>query len=492
MIIGGANVQDGRTFEADVCIVGSGAAGLTLALDLARRGASVILVESGGMVFQKQSNDLLDIELGGQSTPALIAGTRERFFGGTTNHWGGVCRTFDDFEFEPHPWVPNSGWPFGLDALDPYYTAAAALLGLPEVRRTYDPEALGVADRPALVRPTERDLQAAIWRRVPLERVRMGPWRKDEVSSNPKIQCVVHTTIAQIHPGPSGEKITSMEGRTFSGRTLHFRARDYVLCTGAVENARLLLASDAVVPHGLGNEHDLVGRYFMDHPANVLGQLLLTDPDAPASQEEHLAENELVGWTTTPAARRAHKLQGFMSWVFPRRPPEKLPYELAIRELVQPLGQRQKPSSSRYLNIVINWEQSPNPLSRVTLSPKLDALGIRKPHLHWAVTAEDLASAKKSCELFSVAVARAGLGRVHLEEVAGPVITMGGGHQMGTTRMSIAPKDGVTDVNGRVHSLDNLFVGGSSLFPTGGWQHPTFSIVALALRQADFLSSRHR
>lgn len=492
MIIGGASVKDGQIFEADVCVVGSGAAGITLALDLAQRGISVILVESGGMVFQKRSHELLDIELGGQSTERLVEGTRERFFGGTTNHWGGVSRPFDAFEFDHHEWVPNSGWPFARAELDPYYESAARLLGLPEVKRSYDPHALGVADRPSLVRESESAIETTIWRRVPLEHVRIGQWRKDEVKKSPLIQCVVNTTIAEIHPGKPGDRVASLEGRAFGGNKLHFRANDYVLCTGAVENARLLLVSDSAFPKGLGNEHDVVGRYFMDHPANVLGQLLLSDPSAELSQEEFLAAKELIGWTTTDAARQELQLQGFMSWVFPKRPPNQLPYELAIREFIAPLEQRRTPSSSRYMDIVVNWEQSPNPRSRVMLSKNVDKLGIRKPHLHWEVTPEDLSSAQKSGELLSMAVARSGLGRFHLEDVTGPVITMGGGHQMGTTRMSIDPKEGVTDVNGRVHSLENLFIGGSSLFPTGGWQHPTFTIIALALRQAEFLSSRTR
>ncbi len=495
MITDGSDVKDGTTLEADVCVVGAGAAGLTLALDLARQGLEVVLIESGGLQREERSHELLDIELSGRSTKSLVQYTRERFFGGTTNHWGGEIRTFGAFEFEPHTWVPNSGWPITRSDIDPYYILAAKLLGLPEVDRPYDAATLGFGDHPRLVSESETVVEAQQWRTVPGEHLRMGLARREEVSKSKLILCVLNTTIAEIHPDESRERIASVEGRTFGGKTLHFRAGDFVLCTGAIENPRLLLASDTVVPGGLGNEHDVVGRYFMDHPAASMGPLLLTDPAAGFFQEELLAATGLVGWATTPATRTELQLQGFMAiqWPKVRGVQEPLPHALGIRDLVRPRSESSPDEPPRYLNVVVNWEQSPNPLSRVTLSKHLDALGIRKPNLHWDVTAADISSANRSSELLCLAVARSGHGRLRrleLKDSPGVQLTSGGGHQMGTTRMSNDPRNGVTDANGRVHSLENLFIGGSSLFPTGGWQNPTLTIVALALRQADFLVSR--
>jgi choline dehydrogenase-like flavoprotein len=492
MIFDGSTVSDGETFEADICVVGAGAAGLTLALDLSRRGLKVVVVESGGLIFEQRTNDLLDIELGGRSTDRLVQGTRERFFGGTTNHWGGVCRAFDAFEFEPHSWVPYSGWPISRADLDPYYVLAAQLLGLPEVQRDFGADTPGFGDRPRLSSKDETAVEAVLWRRVPDEHLRMGQWRRGEVEASQLVHCVLNTTIAEIHTDASKERVASLEGRTFDNKTLHFKARNYVLCTGAVENARLLLASNSVVPQGLGNTHDLVGRFFMDHPANILGRLLLADPSGERSQEEFLLDSEeLVGWATTPEAREEFHLQGCMMWLWPKGTPKRpLPYEVAISDLTRsPSDPAADTSQSRYLEMVVNWEQAPNPSSRVTLSSQRDVFGIRKPHLHWDVTKQDVSSALKSAELMSLALARSGQGRLRLEEITGSTLTLGGGHQMGTTRMSNDPKLGVTDANGRVHSVENLFIGGSSLFPTGGWQHPTFTIIAMALRQAEFLAS---
>lgn len=491
MIQNGLN-NHGKTFEADVCVVGAGAAGLTLALDLANRGVDVLLVESGGVNFQWNTHALLEVERRGDTPERLVQGTRERFFGGTTNHWGGVCRTLDAYEFEEKPWVPHSGWPLRRAQLEPYYEAARKLLNLPEVDRSYDVEALGVGDRPRLVGASNPDLEVRLAYRAPAERLRMGPWRLEEVKKHPRIKCILNTTIAELRCDASGERIALLEGRTFTKGTLRFRAADYVVCTGAIENARLLLASDAHHPGGLGNAHDLVGRYYMDHGANGLGRLLPTDLVAGPSQEEVLCATVPVGWTTTPAAREEYNLQGFYGFCINDNAPQALQHESAMLKLSRAPGSRAiDPAELQRKAFLVNWEQSPNPRSRITLSTQTDVLGVRKPVMQWEVTQQDIESAAKSAELLSLAVAQSGLGRLLIDDLRKPPYTLGGGHQMGTTRMSQDPRHGVTDVNGRVHALENLFMGGASLFPTGGWQHPTFTIVALALRQSEFLHARH-
>ncbi len=491
MIINGLKL-DGATFEADVCVIGAGAAGLTLALQLAEQGVSVVVVESGGLEFSWRSHKLLEVEHAGDGTEKVIEGTRERFFGGTTNHWGGVCRPFSDFEFQAHDWVPGSGWPIKRADLDPYYDAAAQLLDLPETQRDYDATALGVAQRKPLVTASENTLQQIIWRHVSPERLAFGRWRREEVKEHPLVTCVLNTSIAELWAHPSGTHIVHAEGRTHLGDTLRFRAKDYALCTGAIENARLLLASDTVVPGGLGNAHDLVGRYFMDHPGHLLGYFMPTDPQAPLSQEMFLAQTGRAGWITTQQVRRERRLLGFQAFLMPNPLRERMPQELGMRHLIHspfdPLGNG---DAARRQPILLNFEQSPTPESRVMLSKELDPLGVRKPILHWKVKDSDLESARQSAQLLSLGIARSGLGRLRIEDFTARPLMSGGGHQMGTTRMSEDPSNGVTDRDGRVHSVENLFVGGSSLFTTGGWQHPTFTIVALALRQADHIARRH-
>ncbi|MDX1736421.1 MAG: GMC family oxidoreductase [Halioglobus sp.] len=490
MIVDGRE-RDGATFEGDVCVVGAGAAGLTLAVNLARRGVRVVLVESGGLKFDPQTQALLEVELSGSTHEGLFQRARARYFGGTTNLWGGVCLPLDPFEFEQHSWVPYSGWPITRADLQPYYEAAAVQLGLKGVDSRYEPGALGVAEHPRLIAAAESAVATTFPPRVPARRLRMGRWRREEVSAHPLIQCVLNTTIVELRAAAAGDSVTSLEGRTLAGGTLHFRARDYVLCTGAVENARLLLASDSVTPGGLGNGTDQVGRYFMIHPPNGGGRILPLRPGVGRTQEEVLSDKYNVGWAVTPEARREHELQGFHAFLFSNDLADPLPFELAVRRLTRTgAGPRADAAAVQRRGVLINWEQAPNPRSRVTLASTRDKLGMRKAHVHLDVTAEDLSRAQRSIELIGAAMARTGFARLFFSDIANTPILGGGGHQMGTTRMSREPADGVTDIHGRVHSVDNLFVSGSSLFPTGGWQNPTFTIIALALRQAEHLHAR--
>jgi choline dehydrogenase-like flavoprotein len=489
MIVDGLNL-DGQTFEADVCVVGAGAAGLNLATDLAERGVSVLLVESGGLKFHEQSHRLLDIESSKSTPEGLVGLTRERFFGGTTNHWGGVCRTLDAFEFEERPWIPHSGWPITRNDLQPYYESAALLLNFPNVDPPYDPQALGVGELPQLV-AADSNFDIHLTRRAPPGRIRMGPWRQKEIQASEKIQCVLNATVGEIVSDAAGEQILSLQARTYSGANLAFKARDFVLCTGAIENARLLLMSDKTVPGGIGNQNDLVGRYFMDHIANGVGRYLPLGSVGRTTQEEVLSESQFVVWATSPEARREHELMGFIAFFINHNTQDPLENEHAVRGLAgTPAVAVKDESKILRRSVLTNWEQAPNPQSRIVLSSARDDLGLRKARLEWNIGPEEAAKAQRSAELLSLEVARSGHGRIHLGDLTRKPVTVGGGHQMGTTRMSDDPKTGVTDKHGRVHGVENLFIGGSSLFPTGGWQHPTFTIVALALRQAEYLSRR--
>lgn len=487
MLVNGLK-SNGKTFEAEVCVVGSGAAGITLACDLADRGISVLLIESGGLQFKWWSHNLLDIDLAGIATERFVKGTRERYFGGTTNHWGGVIRPLDAWEFQEHSWVPNSGWPITRQDLEPYYRAAQKLLNLPELTRDFAAEARKVPGGGRSLVGDSGDLfEPVIWRRVGSERLMFGPWRLPEIRKDKRITCVINTTIAEIHPNSDGSRVNYMEGRTQNGGTLNFRAKQFVLCTGAIENARLLLASNSVVPGGLGNEHDVVGRYFMDHPGDSLGRWVPMQGENVRSIEERLSDTELVGWTTTEELKRSEKLLGFQTFLSNADSTVVLPHELAARALAG--AARPGPGTGRRL-MLFNWEQSPNPESRVMLSDNRDTLGIPRPLLHYAVADQDVSSARRSVELFAHASAQAGIGRMYVENMTTIPPKTNGGHHIGTTRMSNDPRNGVTDKHGRVHSIDNLYAGGSSLFPTGGWQHPTFTIVAMALRQGEHLATR--
>ncbi|MGH2359600.1 MAG: hypothetical protein ACRDGM_03545, partial [bacterium] len=133
MLIDARTIPHGKVIHTDLCIVGAGAAGITLARDFIGQRFRVCLLESGGLEFDEDTQSLYDGEIVGLPYTALKA-ARVRYFGGTTSHWGGWCRPLDEIDFETRDWVPHSGWPFSKSHLDPYYERAQSIFQLGRFR----------------------------------------------------------------------------------------------------------------------------------------------------------------------------------------------------------------------------------------------------------------------------------------------------------------------------------------------------------------------
>jgi choline dehydrogenase-like flavoprotein len=506
MFIDSRDVHEGQVFESDICVIGAGAAGITLARPLANAGFSVSLLESGGFEVELPTQAMTAARIAGGA--GLVPTLRLRYFGGTTNHWGGWCRPLETFDFEPHDWIPDSGWPIGLGDLAPYYQRAKKLLGIGRPHFRFDPSERGAAGGPSLLADSELGFEPVVWRLTQPSPTNMGKGKfRKFIGRHPKIRCFLHTNATQLIPDISGRTIRSLDAASLSGRKFAFRARRYVLCMGAIANARLLLLSDSVIPVGVGNQHDVVGRYFSDH-GYLHGDLHLNSPSTPGSSPRVFREERFLladpprwgrhdgfGFASTPAFRTQHQVLGF-SAIANLHPGyrEAPPFAAAVEDLAS--GQEVDAEddgaakSTRSFKLVIVPEQAPNRESRLRLHRDKDALGLRQVELDLKPMAIDFESRKRSAWLFGLAVARSGSGRVHFEDLESTYWSLGGnGHQTGTTRMSDDPKRGVTDRNAKVHGVANLYVAGGSLFPTAGYQHPTMNFMALTLRLADRLKA---
>lgn len=514
MFIDARSLEDGRVFQSDVCIIGAGAAGIALATPLTHAGLRVDLIESGGFESELDTQSLTLAKVDG--FPGLMNTMRLRYFGGTTNHWGGWCHPLEPFDFEEHAWIPGSGWPISLEDLAPYYVSAKKLIGIDSPDFRFNPsERQAAGDLPLLGTHCE-EMEPVIWRVTQPTPTKMGAGvYRDGVDLAPNLRCFLRANATELIPHSSGRRLEHVKVATLTGRKLRFEARRYVLCCGAIENARLLLLSDSVIRGGVGNQHDLVGRYFCDHGTQRGVQLVI-----PAQEHLRIFQEERflmprqdekkprlwtgmlqglpaptkrpdgVGFRTTNAYREQQRTLGFamiagMTHKFRR----VLKSALAVDALGTP-PQMAGNYPMRSLSFVVVPEQSPNPDSRVMLDEEKDALGLRMTKLEVRSQEIDLRSRSEGRKAFALAVARAGSGRVRLEPLDdAPWLAGFGGHQTGTTRMANDPKRGVTDRNGKVHGVENLFVMGSSLYPTAGWQHPTLTIFALTLRLADHLKS---
>ncbi|WP_368564471.1 GMC oxidoreductase [Pseudoxanthomonas sp. UTMC 1351] len=531
--------------EVDLCIIGAGPAGITIAREFLNTSVTVCVLESGGMNAEANSQMLCEGTSVGQA-PFNAAACRLRAFGGSTNVWGGGCIPLSHLDFECREWVPHSGWPLSYEQLQPFYSRARSLLRI-------DGHDFGEGSfhtAPAR-KPPSFDEDKLVNRNFVLSPVYFAETYGEDLRRAPNIQVFLHVNALQLESCPDARSVRQVQVSSLHGQRGTVRAKQYVLASGGIENARLLLLSDSVAKAGLGNDRDLVGRYFMDHPSGILGTLT-----TGASEQVTWAYNRKGGKGVAPAfpelclsepAQRGHRL--LSSRVRPIAVEGPVPRGVrALRDLRKAMRKPSRDDSmalegkihtgtpgmagcgapqpaartmgslaldlgggfgdvaramlrkragkplveTERVDVVGFFEQAPNPDSRITLGQETDALGQRKVRIDWRLTPLDWHTYRTAASMFGSELARACNGRFELQpwlangRDESPQI-QGTAHHIGTTRMAEHPSQGVVDLNSRVHGMSNLYVAGSSVFPTGGWAFPTFTLVSMSLRLADHL-----
>lgn len=509
MHIDARTLDDGSVLEGDICIIGAGAAGISMALQWVGTPYKVLLLEGGGFEVEAELQDLYYGEATGQRYFPLQS-SRLHYFGGTTGHWAGFCAPFDALDFRPRAWVPHSGWPIQREDLDPFYARAQPILEL----GPYNYDVGYWEDREAgLVRmPLDGE---KVWTKMwqfsgP---TRFGTRYRADIVDAPNVHLYTYANVCNIEANEQATRVERLDVRTLTGKAHTVQARRYVLACGAIQNARLLLASNRQVPAGLGNDHGLVGRYFTEHLEINTAYLLMP---APGPMKLYLidffetkARGELA--LTEALQEELQILNGTVS-LLPRALTEGTPawidrFSEDARESIQrwdameqayKTGVMEKTDPAQYREYLLftRLEQTPNPDSRITLAAERDALGVPRAHLHWQLSDLDKRSVRAMYEVLGQEMGRSGLGRVQLmdwlleDDPAWPSILGGGWHHMGTTRMSDDPRTGVVDADCKVHGVENLYVAGSGAFATGGAANPTLTLIALTLRLSDHLKAQ--
>ncbi|MDO8541367.1 MAG: GMC family oxidoreductase [Opitutaceae bacterium] len=505
MHIDARTLDPGTLIEGDLCIIGAGAAGISMAMDWTASGRKVILLEGGGFNVEAQMQALYHGESLDRPYYPLRSATLH-YFGGTTGHWSGFCSPLDPIDFEKRDWVPHSGWPITRPQLDPFYARANQYLELGPYE--YDPAYWEKHDADVRRLPLDsRTFYPKMWQFSPP--TRMGTVYRDPILKAPNIHLYTYARVVEIVPTEAVTAIDSLRAMTIDGKVHRVRARQYVLACGAIHNARLLLASNRRATRGLGNDHDLVGRYFMEHFEVIAAQVAFEKPHPfklytfpAAGRVRARAELALMG-----DVQRQHRILNGTAAFYggPLTGKEQSRFASFSADAEANVKQRQAPRTSTgssppppqvVYRMFTRQEQAPNPESRIVLSAEKDELGMPRADLRWRFTPLDKRSIRVFYELLGREMGRAGLGRVQLMDWlvdgddAWPDHLSGGWHHMGTTRMHEDPKQGVVDADCKVHGIANLFVAGAAVYPTGGAVNPTLTLVAVALRLSDHLRTK--
>jgi choline dehydrogenase-like flavoprotein len=515
MLVDARTVPDGARIECDIAIVGAGAAGLTIARQFIGSGRNVCLVESGGFELDQDTQALYDGDNVGLPYFPLDS-CRLRYFGGTTNHWSGHCVPYKEPDFEEQSWVPGTPWPIKLADVAPYYERASALLGFPELgwdvaaweqeldasRLSFDPDRLSTTM--TLINP-----------------VRFGQVYRQEFAEADNLRVCLNANVVEVQSNEAATIATGVRVRTLAGNGFTVAARFIVLAAGGIANPRLLLLSDRVQRDGLGNQNDLVGRFFLENPLLAAGTIQPANPGIPIwfYRRHHLAWGDVLPFIMLANEVQQREQLVPVALVFSPILDHDSEGVEALRAVVRNVRQGEWPDDLmehigkvvsdfgsvaelayervRYGQIPVARVDCsviivplPNPDSRVTLGEERDDLGLRRVRLDWRLSDLDKRSARRMMELLALEVGRTGLGRVKStiddDDSSWPEVEPTY-HHVGTTRMADDPKKGVVDGNGKVHGISNLYIAGSSVFPTAGTGSPTMMIIALAMRLADHL-----
>ncbi|WP_066376743.1 GMC oxidoreductase [Anabaena sp. CA = ATCC 33047] len=545
MLIDARTLPEDETIETEVCIVGTGPAGITLARELSGADFRVCLLESGGLDFDQKTQSLALGESVNNMFDTLES-QRCFQFGGTANYWKvrignneiGVRHVpLDKIDFEKRDWLPYSGWPFDKSHLDPFYERAQAVCKLGAF--AYDAASWEDADTPQL--PFSSNVTTTMFQFGP--RAVFTHEYREVIQKSSNITTYLHANLMEIETDVTAKNVTRLRVACLSGKEFWVCAKVVILATGGIETTRLLLLSNKVQKTGLGNQNDLVGRFFMDHSLVNCGHLIPTNRDIfkktalydlrrvnniPVMGKLALSENVMqrekllnISTLLLPVPqlyqlKAANSLKKLLSSIYDPQVYQNifqhlgnvvmgldyiLPAAYGAITKQQPFipslpwggwsyipGKEKRFAGFELFQLT---EQVPDPENRITLTGDRDALGRQRVKLNWRWHDIDIDHIKRTQEILKQEIALAGIGELQIARDGNlpKLIHPGLHHHLGTTRMNDDPKQGVVDRNCQVHGVSNLFVASSSVFPTGGYANPTLTIVALAIRLADHVKT---
>jgi hypothetical protein len=551
MFIDAKTIQNETIFRSDIAVVGAGPAGIVLALELAKAGYDIALIESGRFSFSEAIQNLGEANHLDPKFHAPMSECTRRQVGGASIIWGGRCLPYDPVDFDRREYIPNSEWPITYEEIKDYFQKACEYFfcgksefdinNIPSIeQKSIIP---GLPDAEVLTSTLER------WS-LPTN---FGKEYFNDLKQSKKIKLLYGLTCTEIETNEQGNQVNLLHAKTLEGKNIYVKCQRYVLAGGALNTTRLLLESDQKHLGGIGNHSGLLGRFYMGHLSGDIAVAHFTTPPKNtvfgfdrdpgkiylrrrfSFAREFLHEQQLsniVAWLGSPKFGDPSHQNGILSSAYLALSLPVLRNYLtskAIRKAV--IGEEEKGIFKAHIMNVLNdfsqaltfvpafgygryiakrkipalyvysaaneyplhyhCEQVPNPNSTVTLSDEQDGLGMRKLNIDLRFSQQDIDSVVKAHRYWDrhLRTHNCGYLKYATDDLDASVWEQAadGFHQVGTTRMSGHPNAGVVGVNCNIHGIENLFVASSSIFVTSGQANSTFMIVSFALRLADYL-----
>ena len=515
------NLQNDITpdvIETDFCVVGSGPAGGILSVKLAENKKDVLLLEAGDLQPNYDFGETTTTKLVSASTDLRFGGSYQ--LGGSADLWAGRTHPMEAIDLEQRPWIENSGWPFTIEALDRYYRDAAFLLGLPGFE-FFQGDYLD-----ALCKEEKRNTFSQLDDLQP----RNFQWAQNSFSVSNyltkkckklrNLRIFLNARVSNLEESENTKEIKAAVVRKPDGKVIRILARQFILAAGGIETPRIMLSSQDVRKTGIGNDRDVVGRYFSTHPKADMAALILKNSvklnhaffvDKPlksgrcrlglgfskeAQKNYHLLNHYVQlspileyqatrifdglknsNLTSSYLINKNELLTGYL--------PSLGKFAYGILGRIAKLQPR-----TRKFILRTFLDQYPNPDNRVQLSEDFTIYGTRKASISWKYSSEDKESVLKFFNKMDESLRTAGIGRIEYSGLKShdewPLIGIHS-HFMGTTRFGTNKSISVTDGNCAVHDIKNLYIAGPSLFPTYGFANPFLTITALSLRLGEYL-----
>jgi GMC oxidoreductase len=522
----------------ETIIIGSGPAGLTLAMELARLGRPSLVLESG-VVAPGAAQDLSGADIADPSRHDSMSIAVARRLGGTSNLWGGRCLPLDRSDFEPRAFARGARWPISYEDIAPFYEIACRYANCGEAIFEYPlPGGQGVSDDFAMStierasnQPRFQRAHAAALAASKLIDIRLGATVVGfTLGENSRVSCV---TVAGA-----------------DGRRSQMRGERLVIAAGGLESTRLLLALQRGHAGLFGGADGPLGRFYMGHIIGEVADIVFANErldaafdfqldgrgsyvrrrftPSPRLQRE-LSLPNISFWPVVPPVADARHASGPLSAVAmalstpvlaralvpelirARHVSDRINWAAHTRNVIADVpstlgflgGFIHKRYLSRYripgyflrnrarrYGLSYHSEQSPNPESRVSLSQSRDRLGLPRLNIDLRYSRDDAEGVARAHEHLARWLESSGFGRIEYRQAEGCNVEAvvermaHGSHQIGTARMGRTRGDGIVDGDLRCFDCPNLYVASSAIFPTSGQANPTLSIVAFAARLA--------